>query len=147
MKLEGEILVNSPQETVWGILNDREVLKRNMPGCESLEEIEPDKFEAVITIGIGAIKGTYRGKINIFNKKPPESYTMKLEGSGKPGFVKAEGDIHLEDRGDITLLKYSGDLQVGGLIARVGQRIIGVITKNMTKKFFRDLADEAEAVQ
>ena len=147
MKLEGEVLVNSPREKVWRILNDREVLKKHMPGCETLEETEMDKFDAVITIGIGAIKGSYRAKINILNKKPPESYTLKLEGSGKPGFVKAEGDIHLEDRGNMTLLKYSGDLQVGGLIARVGQRIIGGITKNMTKKFFQDLAAEAESVE
>ena len=147
MKMEGEVLVNSPREKVWGMLNDPEVLKKHMPGCESLEETEMDKFEAVITIRIGSIKGTYRAKINILNKKPPESYTLKIEGSGKPGFVKGEGDIHLEDRGNMTLLKYSGDLQVGGLIARVGQRIIGGITKNLTKKFFQDVAAEAESVK
>ena len=145
MKLEGEILVEAPRERVWQMLNDREVLKRHMPGCEALNEVGDEKYEAVISIGIGAIKGSYEAKFEIAEKKPPESYTLRIEGSGRPGFVKGEGQVFLEDQGEKTLLKYSGEIHVGGVIARIGQRLIGGIATKMTQQFFLDMAEEASS--
>lgn len=147
MKLEGEFTFNAPREKVWSILNDPAVLKKHMPGCESLEAVGDDQYEAVLKIGVGAIKGSYKAKLTLKDKNPPESYTLQIEGSGRPGFVKGEGRVHLKDLAGQTALSYSGELQVGGLIARVGQRLLGSISEKMTRQFFQDLGAEAEASQ
>ena len=145
MKLEGDLEINASQEVVWTLLNDPKILKKHLPGCESLNLTAEDRYEAVISIGVGPIRGTYQAQFEILNKQPPQSYTLRIEGKGKPGFVKGEGHVTLEERGARTLLKYSGDLMVGGVIARVGQRLIGSISKKMTRQFFQDLGQEAES--
>ncbi len=147
MKLEGEFTFNAPREKVWSILNDPAVLKKHMPGCESLEAVGDDQYEAVLMIGVGAIKGSYKAKLTLKDQNPPESYTLQIEGSGRPGFVKGEGRVRLKDLSGQTALSYSGELQVGGLIARVGQRLLGTISEKMTRQFFQDLGAEAEAAQ
>ena len=145
MLLEGEIEINAPRDAVWDLLNDPEILKKHLPGCESLDLVGEDRYDAVISIGVAAIKGTYQAQFQILNKQPPTSYTLRIEGTGKPGFVKGEGHVTLEEGGARTLLKYSGNLEVGGVIARVGQRLIGSISKKMTRQFFHDLGQEAES--
>lgn len=147
MKLEGEFTFNAPREKVWSILNDPAVLKKHMPGCDSLEAVGDDQYEAVLKIVVGAIKGSYKAKLTLKDKNPPEYYTLQIEGSGRPGFVKGEGRVHLKDLTGQTALSYSGELQVGGLIARVGQRLLGSISEKMTRQFFQDLGAEAEAAQ
>ena len=114
MKLEGEFTFNAAREKMWEILNDTEILRKHMPGCETLEEVAPDSYEAVMTIGVASIKGTYRAKLRISEKTPPESYRMEVDGSGKPGFVKGSGTVSLTENGASTILRYEGDLQVGG---------------------------------
>lgn len=143
MKLAGEVRFEAPRERVWVILNDRDVLQRHMPGCESLQEVEPDRYEAVLKIGVAAIKGTYMATLRISERAEPDSYRLHVEGQGKPGFVKGEGKVHLHEEGEGTRVTYDGDLQVGGLIARVGQRILGSITQRMTREFFEGLSGEA----
>ena len=145
MKLEGDLDINAPQEVVWNLLNNPEILKKHLPGCESLTLMAEDRYEAVISIGVAAIRGTYQAQFEILNKQPPQSYTLRIEGTGKPGFVKGEGQVTLEERAAGTLLKYSGNLEVGGVIARVGQRLIGHISQKMTRQFFHDLGKEAES--
>ena len=116
-----------------------------MPGCESLDPAGEDAYDAVLAIGVGPIKGTYTAHMAIVDKHPEEGYTLRVEGSGKPGHVKGEGQVRLSSEGDATVLEYSGDLQVGGLIARVGQRMIGSISRQMASKFFEGLGREAES--
>ena len=109
---------------------------------ESLEADGEDSYTASLNIGVGPIRGVYKARLALSDKKPGEGYTISVDGSGKPGFVKGTGKVRLEPEGDVTKLHYSGDLQVGGLIARVGQRMIGGITRQMTNKFFEGLGRE-----
>lgn len=143
MKLKGTFTFAAPRAKVWRILNDPAVLERHMPGCESLEPIGPDEYSATLKIGVAAIKGTYRATLKIKDRKDMEGYTLRVEGSGKPGFVKGEGRVLLADDGNQTVLTYDGDLQIGGLIARVGQRLLSGITEKMTRDFFESLGNEA----
>jgi len=143
VKLKGTFTFAAPRAKVWRILNDPAVLERHMPGCESLEPIGPDEYSATLKIGVAAIKGTYRATLKIKDRKDMEGYTLRVEGSGKPGFVKGEGRVLLADDGNQTVLTYDGDLQIGGLIARVGQRLLSGITEKMTRDFFESLGNEA----
>jgi len=143
VKLKGTFTFAAPRAKVWRILNDPAVLERHMPGCESLEPIGPDEYRATLKIGVAAIKGTYRATLKIKDRKDMEGYTLRVEGSGKPGFVKGEGRVLLADDGNQTVLTYDGDLQIGGLIARVGQRLLSGITEKMTRDFFESLGNEA----
>jgi len=93
---------------------------------------------------VGAIKGAYQARLEIVNKQPGRGYTLRVAGSGKPGHVKGEGQVRLSGDGEITELEYEGDLQIGGLIARVGQRIIGTVSRQMAARFFEGLGHEAE---
>ena len=144
MRLTGEYTFDAPRETVWEILNDPEVLKKHMPGCEKLEPLGDDQYEAVISLGVSAIKGTYKAKLDIRDKVAPESYSLHVDGSGKPGFVKGSGNVTLEDHGGQTRLKYDGEFQIGGMIARVGQRMVKSVADRLTRQFFQELGGEAE---
>jgi len=135
--------VAAPRAKVWQVLNDPQTLQRHMPGCESLELVGPDEYKATLKIGVAAIKGTYIATLKIKDRKEGESYTLAVEGSGAPGFVKGEGRVVLTDDGANTVLNYNGDLQIGGLIARVGQRLLSGITDKMTREFFESLSKEA----
>ncbi len=145
MNLAGEVNIAAPLQRVWAVLNDPEILARHMPGCESLQAIGPDEYAAVLKIGVAAIKGTYKATLRISDRVEPTSYRLHVEGSGKPGFVKGAGSVELQEQDGGTRLIYHGDLQVGGLIARVGMRLLGGITERMTREFFEGLAGEATA--
>ena len=145
MKLEGSYTIAAPRERVWNLLNNPEVIARHLPGCDSLKALGDDRYEAELTIGVGPIKGNYKATLTLLNKRPNEGYTIQVAGSGKPGFVKGAGQVTLTDESGNTRLGYAGDLQVGGLIARVGQRIIGTISRQMTAKFFDGFGKDAEA--
>lgn len=144
MKLTGEFIFNAPREKVWAILNDPAVLQRHMPGCESLEAEGEDAYKATLKVGVAAIKGTYTANLRITDKTPPERYTLHVEGQGGPGFVKGQGSVVLSAEGGATRLTYDGDLQFGGLIARVGGRLLSGIAEKMTREFFESLGKEAE---
>ncbi len=142
MKLEGTYTFNAPRDAVYKLLLDPAALKACMPGCEKLEETSPDVFEAIMKIGVASVKGTFTGKVQMKEKRPPEAFTMLVEGSGTAGFMKGEGKIELGDQGGKTEVKYSGDAQVGGLIAGVGQRMIGGVAKMMVGQFFKMMEDQ-----
>lgn len=143
MKLDGQTVVQAPVERLWAVLNDVELLRKHMPGCESLTEVAPGEFEAVLAMGVAAIKGRYTAKLQVVDADPPHGYTLRVEGSGKPGFVKGEGQVRLTPTDAGTALDYSGELQIGGMIARVGQRLISGLAQRMTRQFFEELAAEA----
>lgn len=139
MKLEGEYTYKASQQQVWDLFNNPEHLKKAIPGCQKLEEREPGKYEALSKIGIAAVKGTYSGKFEVLDAEPPNRYRLIGEGSGTPGFVKGEGLMEFSQEGENTVVTYRGEVQVGGLIAGVGQRLIGGIAKMMIKEFFRKM--------
>jgi uncharacterized protein len=139
MRLEGTNMLPASVETVWKTINDPEALRRCTPGLKELKEIGPDTYQATLTIGIAAVKGTYAGTLAITDKRAPTHYKISLDGSGGAGFMKGEGIVDLEAQGDGTALKWVGDLQIGGLIAGVGQRMLGGVGKMLIGQFFKCL--------
>lgn len=142
MKLHGTHTLDAPREQVWAFLMDPESIAKVMPGCDHLEEIAPDKYQATLKLGIAAVKGTYTGSVQLLDKTPPNRYRMLIDGSGTPGFVKGEATIDLEEQDGKTVLTYDADTQVGGLIANVGQRMIGGVAKLIINQSLKKLSEE-----
>ena len=137
--------MNAARERVYQCLTDPEVLQRCIPGCEKLEKSGDNSYAATIRTGVGSIKGVFTGTVRLEEMRPPEHYRIVVDGKGTPGFAKGAGDFHLEAAGpNETNLKYSGDLQVGGTIAGVGQRMIQATAKMMASQFFTALEAEAK---
>jgi hypothetical protein len=141
MKIEGAHEIPAPRQRVWEAFLDPEHLKKAIPGCERLEAIGDDEYKATMKVGVGAVKGTFEGKVRITEKNAPEAYRMAVEGSGGPGFVRGEAAITLTETPSGTRVAYSADVQVGGLIAGVGQRMLGGVTKMMADQFFNRMSD------
>ena len=142
MKLEGTYTFKAPQDVVYKLLLDPAALKACLPGCERMEETAPDVYEATMKVGVASVKGTFTGKVQLKDKRPPAAFTMAVEGSGTVGFMKGEGTVDLVAQGGQTEVKWSGDAQVGGLIAGVGQRMIGGVSKMMIGQFFKMMEDQ-----
>jgi carbon monoxide dehydrogenase subunit G len=145
MKVEGAYTFPGQPQQVWDLLLDPESLRACIPGVESLTETSTDHWDAVMKVGVAAIKGTYKGKVGIVEKQPPTSYTLQVEGSGGPGFVKGSAKISLEAEGDGTRVKVDGDGQVGGMLAGVGQRMLPGVAKMLMNQFFECLINRAKA--
>ena len=143
MKIEGTFTIGAPRAIVWELLNDPQTLARTLPGCQGLVPTGPDRYETTITVGIAAIKGTYKGSVTIQDAKPLESYTLEVEGTGTSGFVRGKGTVSLVDQGSDTQVVANGEGQIGGPIATIGQRLIGTVAKMMLGDFFRRLDEEA----
>ncbi len=143
MKINGEYIFNGPREEVWKIVRDPEVLATALPGTQSLEQVGENEYEGEINVRIGPVGGDFSGRIVISDEIPPESYTMSVEGKGKPGFVKGTGHVQLivQDE-DKTLMKYDGDVQIGGRLASVGQRLMDTVSKSMISQGL-DTLDQA----
>jgi uncharacterized protein len=147
MKVEGSFDIPVPRDKVWTAFLDPATLAKAIPGCEGLEEIGPGEYKAKMKIGVAAIKGTFEGKVRLFDLEPPQHYRMALEGSGGPGFVRGEAHMELSDADAGTRVTYAADVQVGGLIASVGQRMLGGVSKMLLDQFFarmNELLAEAE---
>ena len=139
LKIEGSYTFHAPRERVWQILLDPKVMAQCMPGCESMTEVAPDQYEAVMKVGIASVKGTYKGKVTLKDKQPPAHYILSGEGSGGPGFMQGDVAIDLEEHNGQTVLRYSTDAKVGGLIASIGQRMINGVAKVMVEQFFKKI--------
>jgi carbon monoxide dehydrogenase subunit G len=142
MKLDGTNTLPAPVDTVWNTINDPEALRRCTPGLKELKATAPDSYQATLSIGIAAVKGTYSGTLKITDKQAPKHYKIVLEGTGAAGFMKGEGTVDLEAQGGATLLRWAGDIQVGGLIAGVGQRMLGGVGKMLIGQFFKCLEQQ-----
>ncbi len=143
MKIDGTHEINAPRERVYALLTDPEVLRRCIPGCESLEKTESDTYAATMKAGVGMIKGTFKGNVKLEEMRQPVHYRIVVDGKGGPGFVKGTGDFDLEAKDGATLIRYAGEMQVGGTIAGIGQRMIQGAAKMMASRFFTALEAEA----
>lgn len=144
MKLQGaSVLPASPVE-VWDFLNDPSRLAKILPGCERLEPAGPDKFKVVVKFAIAAIGGNFAGSVELKDKKPPKSMSIRMESKGTPGFVHGEGSIQIAAKGKQAELKYSGEALVGGLIAGVGQRMLEAAAKRVINQIFTQMSRELE---
>jgi len=136
MDLSASYTFAAPPAAVWTLLNDMEVVASCLPGCERLESLGEDRYRAELTLAIAAVSGRYSGTVAILDKRPSSSYRLVVEGTGKSGFVKGEATVELVEQQDTTIVNVTGQGQVGGLIARVGQRLLGTVSKMMMDRFF-----------
>jgi len=131
----------SPVELYEGLV-DPAVLQRCIDGCEKMEKTGEDAYAVQLKVGVAGMKGTYAGKVQITEKRPPEALTLAIDGKGPPGFVKATARLMLASSGDRTQLTGEADATVGGLIAAIGSRLIDAVAKKMMGEFFTRLEAE-----
>ena len=144
MKIDGSHEIDAKRERVFRAMTDPEVLRRCIPGCEALERTGEDAYAATLRAGVGSIKGVFKGSVKLEDIRPPEHYRMVVEGKGQPGFLKGSGELDLADRDGATVVTYSGDVNVGGTLAGVGQRMIQGSAKMMAGQFFTAIEAEAK---
>jgi carbon monoxide dehydrogenase subunit G len=141
MRIEGSYDLQAPRDRVWQALLDPDQLSKAMPGCEKLEAVGPDEYTATLKVGVAAVKGTFQGKVRLSDKEPPARYRMAVEGSGGPGFVRGEASMELSEIEGGTRIAYTAEVQVGGLIAGVGQRMVGGVARMLVDQFFSKMAE------
>ncbi|HET9853664.1 MAG TPA: carbon monoxide dehydrogenase subunit G [Methylomirabilota bacterium] len=141
MKIEGSADIPAPRDKVWAAFLDPGVLAKALPGCEKLEAVGPNEYKATMKVGVAAIKGTFEGKVKLSDLEPPNRYRMAVEGSGGPGFIRGDAGMQMTDVDGGTKVSYDADVQVGGLIASVGQRMLGGVTKMMLDQFFTRMTE------
>ncbi|MCZ6820692.1 MAG: carbon monoxide dehydrogenase subunit G [Calditrichaeota bacterium] len=144
MKIEGSFEVSVTSKVLWDLLQDPEFLKEVMPGCKEIKQTGEDEFVGIIEAKVGAIASQYTTKFSIHDKNPPHSYRMHLEGEGKGGFVRADVNVSLEPSEAGTLLKYAGNVAIGGTIARIGQRLLDAAAKMLLNQGFKALKKKVE---
>jgi uncharacterized protein len=142
MKLSARYSFNAPQEKVFSALVDPAVIQKCIEGCEKMEKTGEDSYDAHLKIGIAGLKGSYVGKILIEEKKEPESFALRVEGKGAPGWVKGTAKIQISPNGEGSELQCDSEGQVGGVIAAVGSRLIEAVGKRMQDDFFRKLGEQ-----
>ena len=135
MKIDGEYLFNGPREEVWEIIRDPEVLATALPGTKSLDKVRENEYQGEMNIRVGPVGGLFSGHLVVSNEVPPSSLTMTVDGRGSPGFINGAGNVALNDQGDgTTLMKYDGDVQIGGKLASVGQRLLDTASKSTIRQ-------------
>jgi uncharacterized protein len=142
MKFEGSCTIPAPRDLVWQRLMDPHSVGRALPGCEKVELNSDGSFNAVVKVGIASVKGTYNGCVQILDPVPPQRYRMRIAGKGKIGFVQGEATITLAENDGQTVIGYSGEAQVGGPIASVGQRLMLSAAKQTASQFFQSFAQQ-----
>jgi uncharacterized protein len=140
VKISGSYFLPLPPEQAYQKLQDPEVLAGAMPGCESLEKIGEDEYRMKMKMALASLSGNFDGKVRITEQSPPTSFKLMVEGSGKVGFMKGEGVLKFTAKDAGTEVSYEGDVQIGGTIAAVGQRLIDGTAKMMIKRFFDKVA-------
>jgi uncharacterized protein len=143
LKIAGSHALPFPPERVYRMMQDPEVLTRAMPGAERLEKIGEDEYRMKMKMAMASLSGAFDGKVRITDQTPPSSFRLIVEGSGKIGFMKGDGLLKLAPKDSGTEVTYEGDVQVGGTMAAVGQRLIDGAAKMMIRRFFDKLAEEA----
>ena len=137
MELTGERLIPAPLAATWAALNDPEVLKASITGCESLERSGEDAFKALVAVKVGPVSARFKGNLQMTNIQAPHSYTINFDGQGGvAGFGKGSADVTLSEEGAQTRLKYAARAQVGGKMAQIGSRLIDATAGKMTADFF-----------
>jgi hypothetical protein len=144
MKMSGEELIPATRQRVWAALNDAEVLRQCIPGCEKIEKKSPTEFEATVVAKVGPVKARFGGNVTLSKLKPPESYVISGQGKGgAAGFAKGGAAVKLAEADGGTLLSYDVDAQVGGKLAQIGSRLIDSTARKMAGDFFRRFAKVA----
>jgi carbon monoxide dehydrogenase subunit G len=146
MTMNGEVQLSAARETVWEKLNDPEVLKACIPGCEELESTEESGFRAVAKMKVGPVSARFKGRVTLSDLDPPKGYKITGEGEGGvAGFAKGGATVTLDDRDGGTLLTYNVEAQIGGKLAQLGQRLILGSAKKLADEFFSNFAKQMQS--
>lgn len=147
MDMTGERRIPAPRQTVWEALNNTDVLKASIPGCESLEKLADDQMKATAAVKVGPISARFTGKVQLTDIDPPNGYRISGEGQGGvAGFAKGGANVALTDDGADTLLSYQVNAQVGGKLAQLGGRLIDATAKQMADAFFDRFSKQVQAM-
>jgi carbon monoxide dehydrogenase subunit G len=137
MEMTGEQLIPVPQDVVWRGLNDPEILKRCIAGCESIDKVSDNEYRIAMTAAVGPVKAKFTGKLLLQDLNPPNSYSIAFEGSGgAAGFGKGGAQVNLTPEGGATRLAYSAKATVGGKLAQIGSRLVDGVARKMADDFF-----------
>lgn len=147
MKIEGTHRLSASRDRVFDALTNPSVLQKCIPGCEHLEKTAENQYKAALAVGVGPIKGKFSATVSLHDLRRPERYGLSVDGTGQPGFVKGSGQLEFREEGEGTAVTYSGDVNVGGLLASVGQRMIQATANLMIGRFFSALENETGAPQ
>ena len=143
MKMNGEFRVPTDRETVWRALNDPEVLKECLPGCQEIEKTSDTEMTATLVLKVGPVKATFAGGVTLSDLDPPNGYTLSGQGQGgTAGFASGEARVRLVDEGGETVVQYDVDAKVGGKLAQIGSRLIDSTAKKLARQFFDSLAEK-----
>ena len=141
MEMTGEYRIPAPKQVVWEALNDTEILKAAIPGCESVEKTSDTEMTATVTAAVGPVKAKFRGKVTLSDLDPPNGYTISGEGQGGPaGFGKGGAKVRLEDDNGATILRYEAQAQVGGKLAQIGARLVDGAARKIADQFFANFS-------
>ena len=148
MEMKGEQLVPAPQQATWEALNDPQVLKACVPGCESIVAAGPDAYEVLMVARVGPVSAKFKGKLVLSDIRPPDSYSIAFEGQGGPaGFAKGGAQVRLAAEGAQTRLSYEARASVGGKLAQIGSRLVDAAAKKVADEFFRNFNEKVGAAQ
>ncbi len=137
MEMTGEYVIPAPRQQVWAALNDINVLKDAIPGCESIAQVAPDQIEATVQAKVGPVKASFKGLVTLSELDPPNGYTIRGEGKGgAAGFARGGAKVRLADAPGGTRLSYTVDAAVGGKLAQIGSRLIDATAKKLADEFF-----------
>lgn len=146
MELTGERLLPATREQVWSALNDPEVLRRCIPGCQEIEKVSDTEFTAKVGLAVGPVKATFNGRVTLSDIDPPSGYKISGEGQGGvAGFGKGGAVVKLADEGGSTKLTYAADAAVGGKLAQIGSRLVEATARKLADEFFTRFAKEFPA--
>jgi len=146
MEMQGSVVIPAPRQTVWDALNDPEVLRQSIPGCQSITQISPTEIDASVRTKVGPVSATFNGKVTLSDLDPPNGYTISGEGKGgAAGFAKGGAKVALTDEGDGTRLTYDVSATVGGKLAQIGSRLIDQTSKKLADEFFTKFSQNVGA--
>ncbi len=146
MEMKGEQLVPASQQATWEALNDPQVLKACVPGCESIDATGPDEYQVLMVARVGPVSAKFKGKLAISDIRPPDSYAIAFEGQGGPaGFAKGGAQVRLSPEGAGTKLAYDVKANVGGKLAQIGSRLVDAAAKKVADDFFRNFNERFAA--
>ena len=145
MAITGEYRIAAPRETVWAALNDPEVLKACIPGCEDLQKLSDTEIDARVAAALGPVRSTFATRIQLSDIQPPVSYTISGEGKAAAGFGKGSARVELAEDAGATVLRYSAELKLGGKLAQVGSRLLEGATRQLADQFFDAFAKRLDS--
>lgn len=145
LAIQGEYRIAAARTAVWAALNDPEVLKACIPGCEELHKLSDTEIDARINAQLGPVRSVFATRIQLSDIQPPVSYTLSGEGKGAAGFGKGSAQVNLAEDGDATVLRYTADMHLGGKLAQVGSRLLEPTTRQLADQFFDAFAKRLDS--